>query len=76
MLSNRKAFGRTLTFPAKSANKGSDPTDILEDEWHAFEHINIKYEHISMRFHLNGDLFFFKKKSGLGLYSPYSDSRN
>lgn len=37
----QKCFGHTLMLPAKCASQVSDTTDILEDECHAYEHINI-----------------------------------
>lgn len=46
-----------LMLPAKFASQFSDMFDILEDECHAYERINIKYSHTSMWFHLNGALF-------------------
>lgn len=62
-----------LMLAAKIASKVSDTFDILEDEWHTYEHININYVRISMWFHLNVCVFF---PSGLGMFSSYSDSRN
>lgn len=47
-----------LMLPAKFASLFSDMLDILEVEWHAYEHINIKYSHTSMWFHLKGALIF------------------